>query len=113
MTTILNKVEAIVSAMDAHTADYFNSAEFDDMREFAERSISTKKAAIDARRKFFVITRDGSVVAFIDKESGDIFKPASWRTPAKGVRGNVNNADAGMGAFHFGSYGLTHVVYFK
>ena len=31
----------------------------------------------------------GSVYCFIDKLTGDIFKPAGWRAPAKGARGSV------------------------
>ena len=30
--------------------------------------------------------RDGSVHAFIDKNTGEVYKPASWRAPAKHVR---------------------------
>ena len=30
--------------------------------------------------------RDGSVHAFVDKQTGQIYKPASWRAPAKHVR---------------------------
>ena len=30
--------------------------------------------------------RAGSVTAFIDKETGQVYKPASWRAPAKHVR---------------------------
>ena len=30
--------------------------------------------------------RQGSVVAFIDKKTGQVYKPASWRAPAKHVR---------------------------
>ena len=30
-----------------------------------------------------------SVWAFINKENGDILKPATWRAPAKHARGNV------------------------
>lgn len=29
------------------------------------------------------------VHAFVDKENGDLYKPASWRGPAKGVRANM------------------------
>jgi hypothetical protein len=30
-----------------------------------------------------------SVDAFIDKATGDVYKPASWKAPAKGVRFNL------------------------
>ena len=30
--------------------------------------------------------REGSVTAFIDKNTGEVYKPASWRAPAKHVR---------------------------
>ena len=30
--------------------------------------------------------REGSVHAFVDKETGQVYKPASWRAPAKHVR---------------------------
>jgi hypothetical protein len=30
-----------------------------------------------------------SVHAFVDRETGSVYKPASWRAPAKGVRYNL------------------------
>ena len=30
--------------------------------------------------------REGSVHAFVDKKTGDVYKPASWQAPAKHVR---------------------------
>ena len=30
--------------------------------------------------------RDGGVHAFVDKKTGEIYKPASWKSPAKHVR---------------------------
>ena len=30
--------------------------------------------------------RDGSVHAFIDRKTGEVYKPASWKSPAKIVR---------------------------
>jgi len=35
--------------------------------------------------------RDSSVHSFVDKNTGDVFKPASWKAPAKHVRFNFCN----------------------
>ena len=36
--------------------------------------------------KYYGKYRDGSVHAFVDKETGEVYKPASWQAPAKHVR---------------------------
>ena len=36
---------------------------------------------------------DGSVHCFVDKETGDVYKAASWRSPAKHVRFSFQNVD--------------------
>ena len=45
--------------------------------------------------KYYKIIYDNhnqrSVHAFVDKVTGDIYKPASWRGPAKGARYNLLN----------------------
>jgi len=38
----------------------------------------------------------GSAYGFINLTTGDILKAASWKAPAKGVRGNVNDYDYGL-----------------
>ncbi len=46
--------------------------------------------------KILQMDHDGgkSTHAFIDKETGDVFKPASWKSPAKGVRFNLLNEES-------------------
>ena len=49
------------------------------------------KFSIDTGRKYHKIVQtctDGSqsVHAFVDKKTGELYKPASWKAPAKGVR---------------------------
>ena len=39
--------------------------------------------------KIMMINNQESVHAFIDKKTGDVYKPASWRGPAKIVRYNL------------------------
>ena len=36
--------------------------------------------------KYYQQYRDSSVHSFVDKETGEVFKPASWNRPAKHVR---------------------------
>ena len=36
--------------------------------------------------KYYGQYRDGSVHAFVDKKTGQVYKPASWQAPAKRVR---------------------------
>ena len=36
--------------------------------------------------KYYGQYRDGSVHAFVDKKTGQVYKPASWQSPAKHVR---------------------------
>ena len=43
----------------------------------------------NGRKYFKVIHNDSSVHAFIDKITGDVYKPASWRGPAPIVRFNL------------------------
>jgi len=42
---------------------------------------------------------------FVDRTNGDVLKAASWKTPAKGARGNIFDAHNGLG--RMGPYG-TH-----
>lgn len=44
-----------------------------------------------------------SVHSFVDKETGDIYKPASWKAPAKGVRYNLRDLE-NIPVDIFGSY---------
>ena len=42
---------------------------------------------VDSGRKYLKINQiDGGVHAFVNKETGEVFKPASWKAPAKHVR---------------------------
>ncbi len=48
---------------------------------------------------------DGSVFCFIEKSTGDIYKAASWKAPAKGVRGSIfdDNFSIGKGVNYYGA----------
>jgi len=51
----------------------------------------------------FVAIGDGNNKTLGEWKAGDIFKPASWSTPAKGARGNIFDDDNGLSKI--GPYG--------
>ena len=58
-------------------------------------STTKKTFSVKKGRKYYKIVEDGSSAhAFIDIQTGDVFKPASWNKPAEGVRYNVLNDES-------------------
>jgi hypothetical protein len=57
--------------------------------------------------KFIKIIVGTAVTTFIDKKTGDIFKSASWRAPAKHARGNL--FDPSNGLQFIGPYGPAYL----
>ena len=45
------------------------------------------------KSKYYGQYRDGSVHCFVDKETGDVYKAASWRSPAKHIRFSFQNVE--------------------
>ena len=42
---------------------------------------------LETGRKYLkVVQNDGGVHAFVDRKTGEVYKPASWKSPAKHVR---------------------------
>ena len=56
------------------------------LHEVAPYDVQVKKG-----RKYYKITTDNAVHAFIDIHTGDVFKPASYNKPAAIVRYNLLN----------------------
>ena len=58
------------------------------------------KLSADEGNRFIRIWKVGSAQrsawAFIDKTNLDVLKPASWKAPAKGARGNLKDSSGGM-----------------
>jgi len=49
-------------------------------------------------RKYAKLFQANCVVAFVNMNDGDIFKPAGWKAPAKHVRGNIFSDEGGFEA---------------
>lgn len=99
----------MIARMNAHMVNYYNTeSNFADCtQEWIDRSTYITKAGT----KFVKIVREGSVVAFIEKATGNIFKPASWQAPAKGIRGNIFSEKNGDEALQYDMCGLVFVKY--
>jgi hypothetical protein len=78
MSSVLNYSRLLVEALEN---DY--------VREYPN-SGRVKQFNISSGRKYYKINEvDGGVHAFVDKESGDLYKAASYKAPADGVRYNL------------------------
>ena len=62
--------------------DYAN----EQIAEIENGTANLMKFEIRDGSKYYQQYRDSSVHSFVDKETGDVFKPASWNRPAKHVR---------------------------
>jgi hypothetical protein len=61
------------------------------------------KIEVDEGKKYYrIIDARGSsrsVYCFVDKTTGDIYKSARWKAPAKHIRGNIKNGLDGVTAY--------------
>ncbi len=68
-----------------------NSGEFAKMHKERGTEVKARKASKYYRVETWEMGKAGSIHAFIEIATGDIFKPAGWKAPAKGARGNVTD----------------------
>ena len=99
MNTELNKAITILAALE----EYVSKVQEESNTKFQTQypnSWANGQAPIfsinEGKRYFKVISRypgngGGSAFCFIDRATGDIFKPAGYNAPAKGARGNILN----------------------
>lgn len=86
----MNTMQNFVQAYEALQADYYERMGYTQGRDTVRFTTGPKH---------YKLIVGSAVMAFVDKLTGDIYKPASWRGPAKHVRGNINSNRQGMEAF--------------
>ena len=67
-------------------------------------------------RKYAKVIKDGnsgnggqrSVYGFVDAHTGDIYKAATWKAPAKHIRGSIFADDGGMSSCT--PYGIVYLI---
>ena len=52
----------------------------------SNRSVYHQLEVEEGRKYLKVVQNDGGVHAFVDRKTGEVYKPASWKSPAKHVR---------------------------
>lgn len=65
------------------------------------------KVTVKKGRRYVKVIRGTSVYAFVDINDGNVYKPASWKAPAKHARGNIFNDDNGLDCC--GAYGVAYL----
>jgi hypothetical protein len=100
---VLDHTEMLCEALRQNYIDYsvrghYASLKTGENTDYHERCISELKQGdvpikftIESGRKYHkIVFTDGggqrSVHAFVDKNTGEVYKSASWKSPAKGVR---------------------------
>lgn len=95
-------INEFVAAVNAMLTKAYEGRTFGAM---VEAKIGKKNVKIVKRDIFNGQVREGgSAFCFVELETGNILKAASWATPAKGIRGNIKNGAADLtqyGAVYF------------
>ena len=66
--------------------DLIDALEANYDRQYPNSSDPVRFRSEGGRKYWKIMQNHGGVHAFIDKKTGQVYKPASWRGPAKGVR---------------------------
>lgn len=107
---VIDCIDSMLIRINSHLSAYYKDAGlFESDPDYSQKQLWR---AIEGK-KYVKCVAGGSVLAFIDKETGDIFKPASWSTPATEVcAGNVKSERNGDEAINY-SYGAHVFVSYR
>lgn len=93
MEHILNKLNEMKSFLDSRDIEIWNARAKENGHDESIYAPFHTTLEIDVARKYIKVYRKSntscSIFMFVDKE-GNIYKPASSKAPAKGIRGHVN-----------------------
>lgn len=110
---VLVALEALVQKFNDYSLKYWESQPEMYQQNFHKPVGEHVKHKIVAGKKYYKIVREGSAMAFVDKESGNIYKAATWSAPAKHARGNVLSEKGGEEAVQYDMCGLVFVHYLR
>ncbi len=88
------------ATFDTALASYLKALQAQANRDYATGVVTPPVYEVQEGRKYLRLVRREtyghgvSAFAFVCKATGAIFKPAGWKGPAKGARGNIAYAHA-------------------
>ena len=96
-TLVSDRINQLIDAWNEKSKNYH-------IKQYPNSPLPARVMAREDGNKFTkLVTADvgpgKSAIAFVNLETGDIFKSASWKAPAKGVRGSVMAEDYGISCF--------------
>lgn len=97
LTQFDDKLKSFVAGAQKIIDDYYTHNKLNMPTKPTLRADKGKKFVKVVTLQAHTGSQAGSVHVFIDMTNGDVLKPASWATPAKGARGNIFDAKNGLG----------------
>ena len=77
---------SITARVEMWAMDLVDALEADYNKSYPNSSDPVKFETKIGKKYIKIIQVNGGVHAFIDKNTGEVYKPASWKSPAKHVR---------------------------
>ena len=77
---------SLTARIEMWVMDLVDALEANYDRRYPNSSDPVRFSTESGRKYQKIMQNHGGVHAFIDKKTGEVYKPASWRGPAKGVR---------------------------
>ena len=109
-----DNLQKFMYTVNQYLLDYYATQLPDHSTEFKTAACANKMIIAKPGKKYIKLVSKDSVFAFIETETGNIFKPASYAAPAKGIRGNINSVSFGAESLNFvPGTGLVHIKYAK
>ena len=99
MSKTIERIEEMRTILETKLVEYYDS-------RFPR--LDYTKVTLSYGRKYAKLIVNSSVHSFVNIESGDIYKAASYRAPAKHIRGNVWEKDCSF-MKGWGLYGAAYL----
>jgi hypothetical protein len=105
-------LQKFIDIVNNYAVEYYATQLPNHTKEFKDAECARRMIRVKPGKKFIKLVNSDSVFAFVEIETGNIFKPASFAAPAKGIRGNINSPTNGKESLNFvPGMSLVHINY--